>query len=195
MDTALIVIDMQNGFCSPDGSLPQYVLQMPNMGDVVDAISDLIATCRAARLPVIYTRLVWPDRNDCPARLLSNFPPHIHPLAPGTDSAIIDELAPRNEDTVIDKKTFNAFLGTDLDERLRRMGVKELVVAGVMTNVCVESTVRHASDLNYTVRVASDCTTGFPDLRDASLQVLQMIFAEQVAPWRECLEMVTSSGE
>jgi nicotinamidase-related amidase len=85
-------------------------------------------------------------------------------LQAGTPGAEIDaRVAPAAGEAVIVKHAPNAFLGTDLDERLRALGAGELVVAGMMTSMCVDATVRAAADLGYAVTVVADACAA-PDL-------------------------------
>jgi nicotinamidase-related amidase len=80
---------------------------------------------------------------------------------PGTRGAEIHELvAPRANETVVEKNFPNSFRATDLEQTLKRLGVKNLVVAGMMTHMCVDATVRHAADLGYKITLLGDaCAT------------------------------------
>lgn len=187
-DAAVLVIDMQNGFCHPDGSVPRYLEPLPRMAEVVAANADLLAAAREAGLPILYTRHVFrPDRLDAPPSTVAAFPADAEPLLRGSwDADIIDELAPEPDDVIIDKNRFDAFLYTDLEVVLRALGVRRLLVTGVVTSICVESTVRSAQQRDFTVHVAEDCTSAPADQHQAALDVMAYIFAT-VAPWKACL--------
>jgi ureidoacrylate peracid hydrolase len=194
VDTAVLVIDMQNGFVHPDGSVPRAGLGLPNMDKVIAENAAMIAEARAAGLPVIYTRHVWrADMLDAPADLIAMLRPQDEPLLRGTwDADVCDELAPLPGDVIIDKNRFDAFLYTDLEVVLRAMGVRHLLVSGVVTSICVESTVRSAQQRDFQVTVAADCTSAPEDQHDAALAVMAYVFAT-VGPWRDGLAACTTA--
>jgi ureidoacrylate peracid hydrolase len=187
--TAVLVIDMQNGFCHPEGSLPSAGLGLPNMEKVVTANAELLAEARATGLPVIYTRHVFrEDLLDVPARVRGLMPTDPKPLVRGSwDADVIDELEPAPGDRIIDKNRYDAFLYTDLEVVLRAMGIRRLLVTGVVTSVCVESTVRSAEQRDFEVFVASDCTSAQDEAHEPALAAMAAVFAT-VGTWRELLE-------
>ncbi|GJU74462.1 nicotinamidase 2-like protein [Tanacetum coccineum] len=141
--TALLVIDMQNHFSSLTTS-------------ILHPLTSTITTCRHAAVPIIFTR----HR-------------HTTPLTPTPltewwsndlimDNTPASELLPnidvREEDMVIEKDTYSAFRGTRLEERLREMGVEEVIVTGVMTNLCCETTAREAFVRGFRVFFSTDAT-------------------------------------
>jgi ureidoacrylate peracid hydrolase len=188
-NTAVLVIDMQNGFCDPDGSLPSAGFGLPNMEAVVAENAALLAAARAAGLPVIYTRHVFrDDLVDVPARVRGSLPVEPPPLVRGSwDADVIDELEPVAADKIIDKNRYDAFLYTDLEVVLRAMGVHRLLVTGVVTSVCVESTVRSAEQRDFEVFVASDCTSAQDGAHEPALAAMAAVFAT-VGNWRELLD-------
>jgi ureidoacrylate peracid hydrolase len=188
MDTAVLVIDMQNGFCHPEGSLPSAGLGLPNMPEVIAATAELLATARAAGVPVIYTRHVFrPDLLDVPARVAGVLPDEPKPLIRGSwDADVIDELKPAEGDRIIDKNRYDAFLYTDLEVVLRAMGVQRLLVTGVVTSVCVESTVRSGEQRDFDPYVASDCTSAAEGAHEPALAAMAAVFAT-VGPGQELL--------
>lgn len=196
MNSAVLVIDMQNGFCHPEGSLPRQVMTLPGTAEAIEATGELLAAARSAGIAVVYTRHVWrPDLVDCPRHLARDFPTGAQPLVRGTwDAQIVSELAPHERDLVIDKNRFDAFLHTDLAVVLRSLRAEQLLVTGVMTNVCVESTVRTGSQLDYTMLVATDCTAGPEGQKEPSLATMERFFAFQAAPWRDCFETVLATA-
>ena len=170
---ALLVIDMQNGFLHPDGSIPRNDKPMLEVERVVAETVDLVAAARDAGLPVIYTAHVFrPDYVDVPSRMRVRdmFNQDDETLVKGSwDAAIADELKPLEMDPVVEKNRYDAFLYTELELILRALGVGRLLVCGVATNVCVESTVRSArssatsrSPWPRTARAAQPSTTTPP---------------------------------
>ena len=90
---------------------------------------------------------------------------------------MIDELAPVPGEPVVDKLGYGAFFGTDLDARLRALGVRSLVVTGTVTQICVEETAREAFHHGYATTVVEDAVSSFaPDLHAATLRNLAMKF-------------------
>jgi ureidoacrylate peracid hydrolase len=194
-DVALLVIDMQNGFVHPEGSLPSAGISLPDMDAVTAANADLIAGARAAGVPVIYTRHVFrDDLLDVPARTRKMLPPDLTLLVRGTwDADVIDELTPEPGDRIIDKNRYDAFLYTDLEVVLRAMGVKRLLVTGVVTSVCVESTVRAAEMRDFDVYVARDCTSAAETAHEPALAAMAAIFAT-VGTGKELLDELVQSA-
>jgi ureidoacrylate peracid hydrolase len=194
-DAALLVIDMQNGFVHPEGSIPRRGEPMRDVEKVVAQTALLIGAAREADLPVVYTAHVFdPDLFDVPARILRRglLNPDDQPLVRGTwDAAITDELKPLEGDRIVEKNRYDAFLYTDLEQVLRALGVNRLLVCGVATNVCVESTVRSAEQRDFTVFVASDCTSGPSDYHHAALAAMAYVAAD-VVPWREGIEALVA---
>jgi ureidoacrylate peracid hydrolase len=178
-DLAVLVIDMQNGFCHPSGSLPSAGRALPGMPAVIAANAQLIAAARTAGLPVIYTRHVFrPDLLDVPRRVAGLLPDEPKPLVRGSwDAEVIDELKPMEGDRIIDKNRYDAFLYTDLEVVLRAMGVRRLLVTGVVTSVCVESTVRSAEQRDFDPYVASDCTSAPDGAHEPALAAMAAVFA------------------
>jgi len=118
------------------------------------------AACREAGIPVIFTRYsLRPDYKD--AGLLALLRPHLrerNAMVVGTrDWEIADELKPMAGDIVVDKQRHSAFYNTNLEVILRGLGVTLVVVTGVTTNICVESTVRDAFARDLKVTVLEDC--------------------------------------
>ena len=95
------------------------------------------------------------------------------------DSLIIDELTPHPGDLIIDKQRYDSFIGTDLECQLRDRHIQQLIVCGLVTNVCVESTVRGAYERNFLVIIAKDATASYSnDLYRSSLETMSRHFAK-----------------
>lgn len=158
---ALVVVDMQNGFCHRDGSLPNLGFGLEGVDAAVANTAVAVADARSAGVPVIFTRHVYrPGRADEGRRLseASAGLAAVDGLAAGSwDGDVVDELACTADDLIVDKVRFDAFLWTSLDPLLQGLGVTELVICGVVTNICVESTVRSAFMRDYAVTLLADC--------------------------------------
>jgi ureidoacrylate peracid hydrolase len=195
ISSALLVIDMQNGFVAPEGSITRRGEPMHDVDNVVAETARLIAAAREVDLPVVYTVHAFdPDYFDVPARIVRRgiLTPADQALVRGTwDAAITDEIKPLEGDRLVEKNRYDAFLYTDLEQVLRALGVDTLLACGVATNVCVESTVRSAEQRDFTVVVASDCTSGPSEYHDAALASMAYIAAE-VVPWRQGLALLSA---
>lgn len=178
MTSVLIVVDMQNGFVHPDGSLPTLGMALADTGRAVRQCAAAVSAARAAGTPVVFTRHVYrPGRADEGANLGGAHPAlaEVSALAAGSwDAEVADELGCGPDDLVVDKARFDAFLWTSLDPLLRGLGADHLLVCGVVTNVCVESTVRAAYMRDYRVTVLGDaCAALTPRLHEIGLEVMR----------------------
>jgi ureidoacrylate peracid hydrolase len=172
-----LVIDMQNAFCDPAGSLVRLGRTLEGVDEAARHIATAVDLARHHHVPVIYTRHGFsPDYRDAgPAqRRLATGLSELAGLVRGTwDAEIIPALQPHAGDTIVDKTRFDAFLDTPLLAILRDMGVEQLVMTGVVTNACVESTVRGAVMRDFEVTVLADCCAGLTQrLHEISLEVL-----------------------
>ena len=178
--TAALVIDIQVDFASPAGALATY-FDMSIVQPAVSAAERLVETARAAGVPVVFVGLFTTPETDSAAWL-----ERIRRQGGDPDSeAAICRVAevgsdfygpkPAPGELVVQKVRYSGFQGTDLDARLRALGVDTLVVAGLTTECCVDSTVRDAFDLDYHVFVAADaCAAYEADLHIATLKIMAL---------------------
>ncbi len=184
--TALMVIDMQNGFCSDDGSINQIGLPAARLRPAIAPCARLIHLAREAGVPVIYTRYMYrPDYADG-GLMASEIIPHLKDektLMAGTwDVEVVDELKPEEADVIIDKNRPSAFYATGLEPILKGLKVENLVVCGVTTNCCVETTVRDASQRDYRTFVVADAVAEYEDDRhEVALKSMGMLFAHVIS--------------
>jgi ureidoacrylate peracid hydrolase len=183
--TALIVVDMQNGFCSPEGSLTQMGKDTTMCVAAVAPCRRLVEAAHGAGVPVIYTRIVY--RADYADRGL--MPHEIRPAlkdlkacVDGTwDAELVPEFVPEARDHVFDKNRPSAFYNCGMESALRSLDMKTLVICGVTTNICVESTVRDAGQRDYRTFVVADATGELEqDRHDAALKSMAYFFAHLV---------------
>jgi ureidoacrylate peracid hydrolase len=197
--TALIIIDMQNGFCHEDGFMNKIGLDWTTSRDAIGPVKQLADAARAADLPVFYTRYTLnPDYSD--AGLITEIFPEIMEakgmVRDTWDAEIVPELAPQPGDRVIDKTRYSAFYDTDLEQQLRDLKTEALIVCGVTTNVCVESTVRDAFFRDIRVIVPSDATAAVtPELHEGALEDFRYSFGPvvTVAELEEAMQAMTTS--
>lgn len=168
-DTALVVIDMQNGFCHPDGSFASIGLDVTLPKAAAKGCATLVEAARAAGVPVIWTRYVYrPDYSDGGLLVTDLLPAikDIRSLEDGTwDAEILEELVPADDEQIIDKNRYSAFYGTRLEPVLTSRGIRNLVLCGVTTNMCVETTARDASQRDYRTVVVGDASAEFDPAR------------------------------
>jgi len=143
---ALLVIDMLKDFVYEDGALP-----VPGARKLIEPINAKIAEFRARGEPVFFI-CDSHDEDDEEFRVWGR---HAVEGTPGAE--VIDELDKRSDDVVIKKKRFSAFFGTPLEEELRKRGVTEVVLAGVLTNICVLHTAADAAMRGFRVVVCREC--------------------------------------
>ena len=183
--TALVVIDMQRAFLEDEGSLAKAGIDITGLKAALEPCKRLLASARQAGVPVIHTRYVYRQDYADGGILVNYIMPQLREvdsLAAGTpDIEIVDELAPVDGETVIDKNRPSAFYATNIEPLLHGLGVDSLVVCGVTTNICVETTVRDASQRDYKVFVPKDATGELEQLRyDGALAGMAWVFAKIV---------------
>jgi nicotinamidase-related amidase len=186
--TALVVIDMQNDFCAPGGWVDQLGEDVSNTRSVIAPIGRVLAAAREAGLLVIHTR--EGHRSD-----LSDLHPNkqwrtrAHGLGIGDKGAngrilvrgepgweIVPELAPLLDEPVIDKPGKSSFHATDLEGLLRARGITHLVLTGVTSDCCVQSTMRDAMDRGFSCSLLADCTAAVETANHlATLAILQSL--------------------
>jgi nicotinamidase-related amidase len=187
-DTALLVVDMQYGDASMTDGIFKYrrehgytngladVEQQLNM--IVPNIRRLQAAFRARAMEVVFTRIrsITADGRD---RSLAHKELG-HMMPPGSrDSEILDQLAPAGDEMVFDKTTGSVFNSTNIHYVLQNIGIRNLVMVGVMTGGCVESAARDAKDLGYRVLVVDDaCATWTLEMHRFALRVMSEVFAK-----------------
>lgn len=161
--SAVLVIDMQNDYCSPGGATEANGRDISTGQAIVPNIARVVNAARAAGLPIFWARYtVGPDTAGWSGPEIlrrGRIFAEVKATIKGTwGHEIMAELPYRSDvDVVIDKRRPSAFVATDLDLQLRSRGIKTLVVTGVVTQGCVESTVRDAVGLDYYVAVVADC--------------------------------------
>lgn len=173
--TALVVIDMQNGFCHPDGSLAA-VMSVAETSAVIPSIRRLVEAAHAAGVAVIWShqehipgdRSIDRTRLDNPQADLRE-PPC---LAGTWDAELVAELGSLAAgDIHVVKRRASAFYGTGLELELRLRGLDTVVIAGVTTSYCVDGTARDAYSRDLGVIVVGDaCASPWPDLHAATLK-------------------------
>jgi nicotinamidase-related amidase len=183
---ALLVVDMQNGFCHPEGSFPRIGRGLEGAMEAVANAAVAVGQARSAGVPVVFTRHVYrPGRPDEGAALVRNSPElaGVAGLAAGGwDADVCDELGCAPDDLVVDKVRFDAFQWTSLEPLLRGLGVTALMICGVVTNICVETTARSAFMRDFPVTLLADCCAAKTRrLHELSVEVLSSYELAEIA--------------
>jgi nicotinamidase-related amidase len=181
---AVLIIDMQRDILEPGGFGAALGNDVARLRSAIGPCERILELARRLQLPVLHTREGHrADMNDVPAAKLLRGKPRMRIGDAGTmgrilirgepGHAIIPELAPREDEPVVDKPGKGAFYATDLEAMLRIRGIDTLFVCGVTTEICVHTTVREANDRGFRCIVLSDCTASyFPEFHDCALRMI-----------------------
>lgn len=162
-NAALVVVDVQNDFCADDGVFGKTGSDLSMVREMMPRINKLIEGARSAGIPVIFVQAIydeiylpppWHERN-------SRLGFEVKRCISGTWGADFFEVAPLDSDVVVQKHRYSAFVDTDLDLVLRSNNIQTVIVAGVATNICVESTSRDAFMRNYYVALVDDACAAY----------------------------------
>ncbi|HEY1935367.1 MAG TPA: isochorismatase family cysteine hydrolase [Acetobacteraceae bacterium] len=178
---ALLFIDVQNYTARPDGGEyaamdsaqrdARYGWFFRTMRDTaVPNMQRLQAACRRARIEVMYTVIEALTRDGRDLSLDYRISGLFVPRG-SWDARVLDDIAPAEDEIVLPKTSSSVFISTNIDYVLRNLGVRSLMLAGVLTDQCVDSAVRDACDLGYLVTVPTDaCATLSAERHDWSLR-------------------------
>ena len=183
--TALVIIDMQRDFLEPGGFGETLGNDVSQLTGAVKPIGTVLRAARDTGMLVIHTREGHlPDLSDAPPAKVERGAPSLRIGDPGpmgrilirgeAGHDIIPELYPLDSEVVIDKPGKGAFYATGLTDVLEKYGIENLLVCGVTTEVCVNTTVREANDRGYRCVVMSDgCASYFPEFHEMGLKMIK----------------------
>ncbi|MFS3135484.1 cysteine hydrolase family protein [Gluconacetobacter sacchari] len=162
---ALLVIDIQNDFGAPGFAMAQAGMDLPPVEAAITRTEALLAAARAAGVACGFVRVVTRPETD--TRALKRFmarqgmPEAMAICRHGTEGAAYYRVAPRAGDIEIEKTLYSAFVGTDLEVRLHAAGIETVVLCGLTTDCCVDSTARDAFHKDFDVFIARDACAAF----------------------------------
>lgn len=191
--SAVIVVDMQNGYCSPGGYFSYLGVDLSPFERVVNAISQLVTMSRNTGMQIVWLQNGWDpqlkeaggqhsvnqlkgnslrlmrERSELRGKLLTKG---------SWDYEIVDALKPEAADIIVPKPRYSGFAGTALDSLLRSRRIETLLVCGVATNVCVESTIRDAFFKEYfPILVRDACYQAGPEfIQEATIYNVEKFF-------------------
>ena len=198
--TALVVVDMQRAFLEPGEAM-----EAPPAREVVPRIRELLMAFRARRLPVVFTEFLYTETAPL---LVGELHPEHRRAAPGTPRgfgrpsssclageasvATVAELAPRPDELVVQKSSYDAFHGTVLDGALRARGITHLVITGTLTDICVLATVVGGFNREYRMTVVEDgVATLWPQIQQATLDIIARAYA-RVRPAKTVVDEISN---
>src|SRR5437016_2678180 len=173
--SAVIVVDMENDFAAKGGMFDRAGVDVSGAQKAIGPTAKVLAAARQAGLKIVYLKMGYrPDLSDLGATDSVNRTRHLKfgvgqkiqtpdgresrlLIRDTWDTDIVPELKPQASDIVIYKTRFSGFYQTDLDATLKKFGIKYLIVTGVTTSICVESTVRDAMFRDYLCVLLKDC--------------------------------------
>jgi nicotinamidase-related amidase len=183
--TALVIIDMQRDFLEPGGFGETLGNDVSQLERAVAPIAAVLGAARQAHMLVIHTREGHlPDLSDAPQAKVERGAPSLRIGDPGpmgrilirgeAGHDIIPALYPIDGEIVVDKPGKGAFYATEFGDILQKYGIRDLLVCGVTTEVCVNTTVREANDRGYRCVVLSDCCASyFPEFHEMGLKMIK----------------------
>ncbi|AGN02107.1 isochorismatase hydrolase [Salinarchaeum sp. Harcht-Bsk1] len=174
-DGALVVVDMQNGFCHPDGSL-----YAPGSEAAIEPVADLVDRAHDAGVQVVFTRDVHPPQQFEDAHYYDEFEQWgEHVLDGSWEAEIVEEIDVRDVDHVVEKHTYDAFHETELDGWLSARGIDDLAFCGTLANVCVLHTAGSAGLRDYRPVLIEDAIGAIEDdHREYALEHADWLFGE-----------------
>lgn len=202
--SAFVVVDMQNAFASKGGMLDIAGVDISGAAAVTQRTAAVLETVRRTGIPVVYLQMGFkPDLSNSGGPSAPNWHKELalrlmacRPelkgklLIEGTwDFAIVDQLQPQPGDLVIVKSRYSGFANTTLDAELKARGIRYLFFTGIATNVCVETTLRHAFVLDYWPILITDAVmaAGPPAIEEATLFNVESYFGWTI-PASELIE-------
>jgi ureidoacrylate peracid hydrolase len=193
--TAVVVIDMQNDFCSPDGATAKSGGTIAPQNAMLPQLQRFIAGARERGIAIVYLQTVASEATDSRNWLYrASDKPRNHNVREGTWGAELYGVSPLPGEIVVEKHRNNGFHNTRLDSVLRAHKIETLVVTGIATNVSVETTARDAVQRDYNVVLVDDCTAAYtPEMHAASVHNIRQFFGsvatgdEVLAAWDRLL--------
>jgi ureidoacrylate peracid hydrolase len=187
---ALILVDVQNDFCADGGAMHREGRDLTLVQRMIPRLERLLDAARAAKVPCVWIRCVY---NTGPNHYLSevwleqarrrrNGAYVSYPVCePAEWNGDFFQIKPRADEVIVSKHRYGAFECTDLDLVLRSRDIRTVIMTGVATNVCVETTARQAFLKDYYVVFTSDCSATFSQAaHDATLHNIDQFFGEVV---------------
>lgn len=177
--TALLVVDMQVDFCHPEGHFARAGRDVSSVSSIIPNLQQLLAQARKNNVFIVYLQQVtWPksysDNDAWLAFKTRDGKSAKYTLLGGKGVEIVSELAPEEDEVIVQKYRPSAFHGTFLDQILRANGIRSVLVTGTNTEGCVMSTVLDSSFHDYYTGVVHDgVATSYPEMQEIALKFME----------------------
>jgi len=173
---ALLIIDMQNDFCSPEGNMAKIGRDIRYIQQMIPVLSRLLKICRSKGMRIIFTKMVHSAWTDSPAWVAKLNSKNARQGTWGCE--FYQGFEPHEEDWIVEKHRYSAFLNTDLETVLRAQGIDTIIVTGINSDQCVDGTAKHAFQVDYYVFLVKDCiATDSQSLTEAVLTMAEKSYA------------------
>lgn len=198
--TAVVVVDVQNDFCDPEGATGKRGFSVEACAEMVPHLQRLLDGAHAYGASVIFVQTIHTRWTDSDAWLYrSDDRKRVDTCREGTWGADFYGVAPAQNDPIVVKHRYSAFLNTRLESVLHTLRIETLVMTGVATNVCVESTARDGFQRDYNVVFLDDCSATYDrTLHDATLTNMRNHFGtvlkadDVLKVWKEACSVATA---
>lgn len=162
--TALLIVDVQNDYCHAEGWLAKQGMDVSQTHIMIPVLEKFIQEIRKFNVPIIYIQTIHEPATDSKTwQKRLKYANEEGLCRKGTWGSEFFGITPNEQDIVVIKHRYSAFINTRLDSILRSLDISTLLLAGVSTNVCVESTARDGFMLDYDIIFLSDCTAAFSE--------------------------------
>ena len=185
-NTAILVIDIQNDYCSENGKIAKIrKFDVKSVQKIIPNLINFIETARKFKLPIIFTRMIEDPKymkENAKIKIRSSKLP-LTLCSPKTWGFEYYKIKPQKKDVEIIKKTYDAFSNSKLENILKKMKIKNLIITGVYTAVCVDTTLRTGFTKGYNIIVPEDLVSMAKEgiyQHDAAIDVWKIIFAHVV---------------
>ncbi|MBO2944039.1 cysteine hydrolase [Paenibacillus sp. F411] len=177
--TAVIVVDVQNDYCHPDGALPLSGCDLSGVKSMMPNLQELLTQARANAVPIIFIQTFHEKATDSEAWVTRSSGRSSAVCRTGSWGAQFYEVCPEKEDVIVNKHRYSAFVNTRLDSVLHTLKVETLVMTGVSTNVCVESTARDGFMRDYNIVLVHDaCASYSQKAHDMTVENIEGYFGK-----------------
>lgn len=177
--SCLLVVDVQNDFVSPKGSCAQRGDDVSAAVSMVPRLIHLIQEARQVSLPIVFVKTTHSEWTDTPSWIFrKSQQKDLKTCREGSWGAeLYDGISPLPKERVVIKHRYSAFINTDLNTILKAKGIQSVLVTGVATNVCVETTARDAYMFDYYVTMVENCAAAYdPKLHESTLENMRRHF-------------------
>jgi ureidoacrylate peracid hydrolase len=175
--SALVIVDVQNDYCHPEGELAARGNDVAGVKAMMPQLHGLISAARAHGVPIIFIQTFHEKATDSPVWTSRSGRGSLGVCRRGSWGAEFYEIAPLPEEIVVNKHRYSAFIHTRLDSVLRSQRIETLIMTGVSTNVCVESTARDGFMLDYHIVMVGDaCASYSPAAHEMTLENMKGYF-------------------